>query len=423
MRTRPILSVLLIIAVLVSVAGASAVSVSQADDGDSGGSDSASGSGDASESGDDANYTRLYVEDRYKHLRLKPGETDSVTVTVENVDEEEVEIDLQVVAAHPGARPIPEEWVTIDASKTTLAPDEEVEITVEMVVPEDADVGGYRLQLALTDERITYPGRPPRPVHGVAVNLDVWREPTVRLLSGRYLHTQVEGGESFTHEIVIENTGDEAVPLSPEFEPKRNHGHSEESTADRSWFEIDAPNEIKPGEKAIVKVTITPPADAERGHYNAELDLGIKDPTRDERDTHWQRVRLNFQVWKQPDEPFTTTFQVSHDAEDITLKLAPRSVHYLGTVTDTEPVSFDVEFVAPNGSTIEAERVEVTNRGFVDLTGEHSPRTTDNAYAVRSDGQEFVYRVENPNAGTWGARIMPHNTIGFRYEIVRTESE
>lgn len=88
-------------------------------------------------------------------------------------------------------------------------------------------------------------------------------------------------------------------------------------------------------------------------------------------------------------------------------------------------MSFDVEFVTPDGSTVEAERVRVSGRGFVDMTGDRGDQVTREGedYAVRGNGQQFVYHVARPTAGTWTVRIMPHNTVGFGYEIVRDESE
>lgn len=424
MHSRTVLSVLLALVLLVPVAGASVAPASQphdggspttavAEDGESGGS--------ASGTAETANYTRLYIGDRYSNLRLKPGESDSVTVRVENVDESSVTIAPRLVRTHPRARPIDDEWVTIDVEETPLAPDEAVDVTVTVAIPEGTELGDYQAQLAFTDERIAHPGQPPRPVHATTLNVDVWREPTVHVSSSRHLHTQIEAGESFTHQITIENTGDEAVTLAPEFDGEQRHRSPAGTTVERSWFEIDAPNEVQPGETATVNLTVTPPADADRGRYDAELDLGITDPARDERDTHWQRVRLHFQVWKQPDDPFEATFEVSEETSDLTLTLSPRHARYIDAA---DSVRFDVEFVTPDGATIEAERVRVSDRGFVDMTGDRDGRVTRDGgdYAVRDNGQQFVYRVDDPAAGTWSVRIMPHNTIGFGYEVVRNES-
>lgn len=425
MRLRQIFVVVVVIGMLMPVATATMAPASTPLE--QGRSNPASDSvRDTDESTDPANYTRLYIDDRYQRLRLKPGETDSVTITVANVDEEPVEIDPQLVASNPRSRPIDDAWVTIDAAKTTLDPDEEVDVTVTVRIPDEAKLGDYRSEIAFTDERVTYPGRPARPVHAAGLHVEVWREPTVRILSGRYLNTQVEAGSSKTHEIIVENTGDEAVPVNPEIETNGAIRCYEvcPTTVDRSWFDIDAPTEIGPGEQASIEVSIEPPEDADRGRYNARLNLGIKDPARAERDDHWQRVRLGFQVWKQPDQPFEAEFAVSGDATDITLELSPRHPsHYRsGSDSDAESPSFDVEFVSPTGAVVEPERVQLRDQGFVDLSGERRQVVSDEDYAVRGNGQQFVYQLDDPESGTWTVRIMPHNTVGFGYEIVRNES-
>lgn len=428
MQPRTILTGLLVIAVVASAAGATALPSAQPSDGDLLEQQRASGSEDAEDSGssvdDPANFTRLYVEDRHIRLRLKPGESDTATITVENVDDEEATLDPHVSEATHRGRPIPDEWLTISSTSSTLAPEEEAEITVSVSVPEDVELGDYSLQLALTDEVITYPGQPPRPVHSVGIFADVWREPAVHVRSGRHLYTQVEAGERYTHEIVVENTGEEAVPLSPEFQADDRRTYPPRGEADRSWFDIDSPGEVGPGETATVEVTIAPPADAERGRYDAQLRLGIDDPNRDERDTHWQRIRLDFQVWEQPSEPFTTRFDVGESTEDVTLRLTPQPARYRATDDDPDTPSFDVVFVAPDGSTVDGQPVEVTDSGRVDLSGERRAPVTagDGEYAVNHPTKEFVYRVEAPAAGEWTVRIMPRNTVGFNYEIARSTS-
>lgn len=425
MQPRNALIVLLVVGLALPIAGASAIPAPSFDQSSAGGATTATAAGASSSSAssapDAANYTRLYVADGYRHLQLKPGESDSLTVTVESGEDEPVEIDPHLVVPKVGDRPLPDSWVSVDAGETTVGPDEEVEVTVSVEVPEDAELGRYRAWVALTNETITYPGRPPRPVHAATVSVEVWREPTLRLVSGHRLYTQVEAGESYTHRIVVRNDGDEAVPLSPEVASDRRgrcHGDCP-GTIDRSWMEIDAPNEVPAGGTATVNVTVTSPADAERGRYDTELDLGLKDPARSERNTYWQRVDLTVQVWKQPDEPFETTFEVSEETDEITLTLSAGVPHYRGS-DEHEPADFDVVFVAPDGATVDGERVRVIDQGYVDLTGRD--REPGEEYATGGGSQRFVYRVDDPLSGTWTARITPENVVRFRYEIARNES-
>lgn len=373
-----------------------------------------------------ANYTRLYLDDGYQHLEVKPGESETVEVTVENGEEEAITLTPHLVLPKVRDRPVETEWVSIASDEVTVEPDEERTIEVTVSIPQDASLGRYQGWVAFTDETVTYPGRPPRPVHAMGLSVEVWNEPTVEIIGDRYFHAQIEAGDSLTYELTVKNEGEEAVPLSPELETRERRHYRDSNTVDRSWFEIAAPAEVAPGEEATVQVTISPPADADRGRYDAELDLGLKDPARPERDSHWQQVNVNFQVWTQPEAPFETSFTVAENTSTVDLKLSPRSPNYPRTAkTDApDPVDFDVTLVSPNGNRMIPERVRVSDRGFVDLSnGRREPVTNgDSDYLVRGNDQEFVYRVTDPSSGRWTVQIMPENTIGFGYEIVRDES-
>ena len=367
-----------------------------------------------------ANYTRLYIDTDDSYRDAKPGESLEYTVTVKNGESETVTVDPHLFAGPMTEFPLEDEWVSIDGP-SSIDPGETAEYAVTVEIPADAETANYRGLVAFTDETVTYPGRPPRPLHAAHVSAEVWREPTVTIRSNTYVHGQVEAGESFTRELVVENTGDSAVPLSPEVKTERRRcsGHCP-NQINPSWIDIDSPNQVAAGETATVSITVSPPEEAERGRYDAEINLGLKDPNRPEGDTHWQRVRANFVVWKQPSQAFETHFAVSEETENLTLTLSPN--RYYGA-TDAEEAGFDVEFVGPDGDVVEAERVRVTDSGSVDLSGERSPRArTDGEYAVSGGHSEFVYRVAEPAAGEWTLRVTPENTIGFQYEITREEA-
>jgi len=372
---------------------------------------------------EDSNYTRLYIEEGYRHGEVKPGESTTFNVTVGNGEDRAVDLDPHVVLPKVEGRPIEEEWVTIEDEDTTLDADEERTFTITVDVPSDVELGEYRAHVAFTNETVTYrPGEPERPVHSAQINVDVFEEPTVRVRSDRYYRTQIQAGNSYSYEIVVENTGDEAVPLNPTVETqesRRHHHGGDEQTAQRSWFDVEAPSEVAPGEEATVTVTVTPPDSASVGDYRAEVNLGLKDPARPERRDHWQRVDLNFQVWQQPENPYETSFQVSDSTENVTLTLS--AGQYGQSATD-DPVSFDVEFVRPDGKVVDYERVEVSDGGHVSLGDDRRRGETQGPYTSGGENKEFVYRVTDPGTGEWSVRIMPHHTTDFRYEVVRDES-
>jgi uncharacterized membrane protein len=381
-------------------------------------SDSAADSEDTQQ-----NYTRLYVDARESYLDLKPGESDTFTVVVENGEDEAVDVNPHLFTSPTDRNPIESSWVEIDGPDSIDA-GEEVEYEVRVAVPEDAEIARYSGMIAFTDETVaSAPNRPARPVHAAHTSVEVWKEPTVKILSETYINTQVEAGDSVTKQIVIENTGDEAVPLSPERAEQRGHcyGTGCPEQVDQSWIDIDAPSQIAPGETATVTVTISPDEDAERGRYDTSIDLGLQDPARPDQGGYWQEVNLNFVVWEQPEEPFTTEFTVSERTDNVTLSLSPQSYR---TADNADAASFDVTFVSPDGERIEAERVQVTDRGYVNLGTQNEPGVTqDGAYATEHSTSQYVYELDAPDAGEWTVEIMPENTIGFQYELTRNESD
>lgn len=415
MNKRSVLALALAAMLVVPAAGVTANAQSH-----SPGTDSPTTFDQESPDDDERNYTRLYVDDQYKHLRLQPGESETVTISVENGEDEAVELSPQLFVPPRGERPIAEDWVSIETSDLELDAGERREFDVTVEVPEDANIERYGGAIALTDETISYPGRPAQPVNGVSLNVEVWQEPTVRVVSDTYVHSQVQAGDSFTREVVVKNTGDEAVPVNPQLATEdRYRPYDDRETLDRSWVSFDAPNEIPAGETGTIEVTVKPPADAERGDYRANVDLGLKDPARADQSSHWQRVNVRFQVWTQPEEPFQTSFDVSEQTDSVELQL---SAGQYGA-EESASADFDVTFVAPDGTEVDAERVSVTNRGSVNLGENRRTADTDGTYATGGEQQTFRYRLEDPEDGSWSVKIMPENAMQFGYEIVRNESE
>lgn len=377
----------------------------------------------AAEEDSTSNYTSLYVEEDYHHLELKPGEAFSFEATVENGEDETVTLTPHVFVPEIGDRPIKSDWVTIEGD-TTLDPDEETTFSITVSVPKDAELGRYRGWVSFTNETISYPGRPPRPVHAASFSVEVWKEPTVTIETERHIHRQVKAGETFTRTIEIKNSGDQSVPVSPELNVERGHRRAREDSIKREWIDIEAPTEIAPGETGTVEISVSIPESADRGDYDTEIDLGLKDPARPDRDSYWQQLHLHFQVWKQPEDPYTTSFAVGEDVETVTLTLETHTRRYTEQAT-VAPPSFDVTFVGPNGTEIDAKRVQRSDHGYVDLGGDDDRRNAedDSAYAVRGGRTTFTYRIEEPAAGDWTATIMPHNTVEFSYEIVRETTD
>jgi hypothetical protein len=309
-------------------------------------------------------------------------------------------------------------WISIEDANTTLGADAERTFTVTVSVPEGTELGDYQAAVAFTNETISYPARPPQPIHAATISVDVYQEPTVTVREPSYYSTRIQAGSNFTYEVVVENTGETAVPLSPSVQTEESR-YRDRATAQRSWFDIEAPSEVAAGENTTVNITVSAPADASVGDYNAMVDLGLKDPARQDRSDYWQQVDLYFQIWQQPEEPFVTDFQVSDRTDNVTLSLSASQYRQLA---NDQPTQFDVTFVAPNGTVVDHQREKLRNRGSVTLASDARRGETQGPYTSGNEAKQFVYGIDDPSAGTWTVQIMPHNTTDFSYEIVRNES-
>jgi hypothetical protein len=367
-------------------------------------------------------YTRLYVDDQYRSVELKPGESETVNVTVENGENESVTLSPHLYLPPVGERPVERSWVTIEGDEPTLDAGEERTFAVTVEVPDDAEISRYSAMIAFTDEMISSSQLPERPVHSASISVEVRSEPTVTVEQNGHLQPQVQAGDTVTREIVVENNGDEPIPVNPTVQTEQHQfmSHLDREPIDESWFDVDAPNEIAPGETGTVEITVAPPESAERGRYSADIDLGLSDPARPDDRDYWQQINLGFQIWSQPADPFERTVDVANGTQSTTLTIStekrPRSD------AAAQP-SFDVTFVAPNGTAVDVERVERTTGGYVDLGRSEQRQRDDSAYATESEELTRTYVLEEPDAGDWTVRIMPENAVEFQYEITRDEAQ
>jgi hypothetical protein len=423
MNVRQIVTALLVVGLLAPAATAAPTVLDSdasstndavaAQSGDAAAAQSASSSSSSSSATSTTNYTELYVESDYHNLRLKPGETDSFTVSVENGEDEPVDVSPHVYVPPLATDVVKSEWVTIDPADTTLDAGEEQEFNVTVSVPEDADLGYYSGTIAFTNETTSYYGGQERPIHSASFSLDVYKEPTVRIVDGDYAYTQIQTGESYTHTIEIENSGDSSVPVNPEVNTESRYYGGDQQSVEREWISVDAPTEIEAGETGTVNVTVDVPEDASVGNYDFRVDLGLKDPARQDGSDYWQEVDISFQAWEQPDEPYTTTVDVEEDTENLTVTLDTHNRE------NAESPNFDVTLVSPDGETIDVERVQQSQRGYVDLA---SDSDGVRPYGGGDSQQTFTYRHADPEAGEWTVEIMPENTVQFGYEIVLDEA-
>ncbi|WP_269850931.1 COG1470 family protein [Methanosarcina horonobensis] len=194
------------------------------------------------------------------------------------------------------------------------------------------------------------------------LNLQVWIPPTVQILTP-YVNDLVEAGETYTYEIKLRNTGSKDVSISPEFteggdviyydsvSPYGGAAYAFENDA----ISIEAPEEVKAGQTAVVKMTLKVPADA-KGSYSGNLDLNIDDPGIRE---YEGKIYLNFRILPIPEEPYETTFKTT-DSGNISIEVRAYqygySLYTAGGNRDLAP-SFEVNLIDPSGKKITPDLV------------------------------------------------------------------
>lgn len=341
---------------------------------------------------------------------VRPGNSTTIEVTLTNDGDEAVSLNTSVVALQQAPDTVPTDWVTIDAPDEVPA-GESVEATVTIAVPADAESARRYAGIAFTG--VTSPrAGPVGYVDSMLLSLEVERPPTVFVRSGDYLRDEVRAGESSTQTVVVENTGDEAVPVDPSVVTDRGYcsGPGCPTGLPAKWVSVDAPEEIAAGETAEIDFTVSVPEGAESGRYDVEYTLGIDDPARPDEDEYWQRVDLSVGVWQVPEDPITETFEVDTEDDTATITLSASG-------PDGERPAFEVEIEEPDGDDEELEPVRVRKNGNVDLVDRG--REDQRRYGPR---YEFVYVVDLNKDGEYTLSVMPENTPQFGWEIV-TEDE
>ncbi|WP_445475614.1 COG1470 family protein [Methanococcoides methylutens] len=375
----------------------------------------------------------LFVDPGYSYLTIKPGDSEEVSVVLYNHGEETITVEPYLVPQFYSENELDEDWVTISPAKAELEMGEKQEFTIKVSVPEDAELGYYSANVFFSglegDIASLYPG-----YNGVLeLSVNVWLPPNVEIFNS-YISDRVEAGAEYEYSIKLKNVGDRAISIGPEFEEIDDewYRYGSQVSLDEKDVTITAPSVINPGEKAVVKVKVSIPADAE-GSINGRINLNIADRTINE----WsQKVSMNFDVWQQPEEPFTTTF-TSRTDDPITIRISSMDYNY-GSSTSSKKPSFDIVLKNENGE-VRSVLVNTGYSGSVSLGQQYpvpymmamgeaassymeveSVMSEDmeqpDVYQQGSTGYTETYRF-NGAVGEWTLEIMPHNTENFEYSI------
>jgi len=370
------------------------------------------------------NFSKLQINPRHHGMDLMPGESDEITVTVKNPNNETVSVTPEVKNQPYSDYILDESWVTITPASAELGPDDEMEFVISLAIPDDAERGHYNLQIAFTDDVMPtpYPMPYPQYINALDLYVSVWKPPVVQVQPG-YIHDRVESGREYDYTINLKNTGEEDIEIDPELRRERWYRHEMMGQAfEDDAITIDAPPVVPAGGTATVNVHLAVPIGA-KGEYHSGIDLGIDDPSIEE----WDRemVQLDLEVWTQPTEPFVKEFSTKI-AAPITITIESNQYRYdmcgggsSGSSEDEEPF-FDVSLRGPAGDTVPLNRTMAAYRGSVGLGGSKCapPWEMDSSGMYDEGSTSYIERYTADGAvGDWTLGVLPHYVEEFEYTI------
>lgn len=386
-------------------------------------------------------FEKIRVDPAYKYLQLEPGNSENFTVTIENKDNKTIELKPKPLITPYTENFINESWISISPSEKALKPGEKEEFEVKVSIPEDADLGNYAVLIAFTekvpegDVAGSYPNFPGT----MQLNVQVWTPPVVQVLTP-YVNDLVEAGKNYTYEIKLKNTGSKDISISPELtegggiiyadSKSSSAGMPQQAFGNRA-ISVEAPEKIKAGQTAIVKLKLAVPTDA-KGSYGGSLDLNIDDPGIRE---YEGIVSLSFRILPVLKEPYEKIFEAGTDGP-ITVEVKAYQNGYglytSGGNRDLTP-SFNVSLKDPSGNEVTPTLVNTKYSDSINIIDDTSPQPYPVPYiSSKIGGGMETYDQGNYQGGTttvvktytapgavgkWKLSILPKNAENFEYSI------
>ena len=371
-------------------------------------------------------FARLQINPGHSYIHIKPGNSDEVTVTVTNKDNETITAAPFVSVVPYSDNLFEESWATITPVSADIAPDAKQEFVIEVNIPQDADIGHYSTSIAFTEDVMPTPYPTPYPdyLNSMHFSVEVWTPPKIQIQTP-FLHGRVESGENYDYEIKLENVADKDISIDPKIDDNNRMYDYGPFGMMSSAFEDDAititaPSVVKAGETVIVNVHLEVPDDS-KGNYNGAIDLNIDDPSIREWDG---QVQMNFDVWTQPTDPYIKTFTTRTDGP-VTIEISsnPYSEYayamWMGADTqDKKEPSFDVTLEDDSGE-VEMTLVKTTYSGSVSLGMSNFPPWEVDSTGIYQDlSSSYIEEYSAPcAAGDWTLGILPGNADMFSYTI------
>ncbi len=343
--------------------------------------------------------TKLIIKPKFKHLKLKPGQSESFDVEIKNPTDKDVRIEPRIFEGRIGSIDI--NWISFDKESFILKSKDSATIIVTVSVPNDAEKGFYSCRILFTNDSI----------NSIYLSIEVFIPPSVKI-SPRWIDDFVEAGKTYEYKVKVKNKGSETFNLNPKVvQPSVSF---EENWLSEKEITISSPPTIPPNSEVEVKIVVNVPSDAS-GHLRGTIDLGIDDPGLYE----WgRRVELSLNVYRAPKEPFVKILNIDN-ASKLTIRVSseifkvPIPIPILRTSTVND---FDVRIVSPSGDVkIKPKIVEslIVTTGF----GRPPWEETEGIYKVISTTKKKIYEIENPENGVWRIEVMPKGCLGFSLEV------
>lgn len=371
------------------------------------------------------NYSKLEIAPSYAQFTLKPGESKETTVIVRNRDSKAVALKPEVQSLpYSGVYQLENDWMEIKPADAVLDAGESVKFTIKVTAPDDAFSGYYNAVIAFTDEQYpsAYPLPLPNYIHQMGVSATIV-SPAAIQASTPHISDSVEAGKDYRYSVEIKNTGNTAVQLNPEigsdgYVMVSSYGPMEPPLS-ASDFTLNAPSMIMPGETATLDLALKVAADVS-GYYNGYIDLGIHDPSIM---TGEGRIMLNFNIWKQPDLPYTRQFTLDNEGTikvELTSGTSAYMAQMLSGVTSETPVpepSFDTVLTGPGGN-VDIVPVSKVIRGSVSFGANNMYGAFPEAGTYQEMNTQYIVTyAASGTPGEWHLSVMPRNTPGFEYSI------